>query len=99
MMKNNTPQSDTIPSAGRQGGLGMPKGYIIFIEDGLGGKLDSIWTLRRLAEGRIAEIRKHGLDACMADLVFNEAPDLAKRYPALHEEQEYLLDNPGEEML
>jgi hypothetical protein len=98
-METTTPQSDTFPSAGRQGGLGMPKGYIIFIEDGLGGKLDSVWTRKVLAEGRIAEIRKHGLDACIVDLVFNEAPDLAKRYPALHEEQESLLNNPGDDTL
>jgi hypothetical protein len=76
-MKNNTPQSDTVPPAGRQsGGLGMPKGYIVFIEDGLGGQLDSVWTRKVLAEGRIAEIRKHGLEAWIIDLVFNEATPL-----------------------
>jgi hypothetical protein len=76
MMKTNTTQSSIVPCVARQDGLGMPKGYIVFIEDGLGGKLDSIWTLKRLAEGRITEIRKHGEEAWIVDLVFNEAPQL-----------------------
>jgi hypothetical protein len=56
--------------------LGVPKVYLVYIEDGLGGKLDSAWSLRRLAEQHTGAIAEQGESAGIHAMVLNEAPKL-----------------------
>jgi hypothetical protein len=48
------------------------KVYLVYIDDGLAGVLDGVYSAEVLANQRVAEIKKKGENASVVDMILNQ---------------------------